>query len=187
MGKRRRSKDFSCLRGTGCTTRSSDCEDSVAAAGRRARIRGAHRLYAASVATALDLKESIHPPICIPAIGHEPIIHAALGTPADNLHRMATFGKDLPKVLLVDARLVVHEALEDPEGDLDGAVRHDLLLHVGHALDGIRGLGLDPGGLPRLAIFASRGTSRCRTLPRSVWEARLRHEALLLDELPGHR
>merc|ERR1719284_1832802 len=122
---------------------------------RHARVGRARLLDAALVAAALDLEEAVHAPIRIPAVRHEPVVRALLRAPAHELHGVAALRHELEALLLVHAALVGHEAPVHHEGHLDGPVRHELALHVGHAVDRVGAGGLHLGAAPSLTVCAS--------------------------------
>ena len=142
---------------------------------RHARIWGTHGFHAAGVDATPDLEQALHAPCaCTPTIGNKPIVSARFCAPTNHLHGVAAFGHELPKVFLVDAALVGHEAFVNLEGNLDRAMCHDLLLHVWDASNRITPSGLLPW--ERLAVDALR---------RAWWHCatacRIRHASVCDD------
>merc|ERR1711972_656617 len=123
-------------------------------AGRHARIRRAHLLDAARIDAALDLEEALQAPLRVPAVRHEPVVRALLGAPTHELHSVATLRDELEAALLVDPALVGHEALVDHESHLHGPIGHELLLDVGHTVDGVGAGRLHLRAAPGLPIRA---------------------------------
>lgn len=97
-------------------------------------------LNAALVDAALDLEEAVGTPGLVPAVGDEPVGGVVLDAPAHDLDGMAA---QLAAALVgVHALAVGEEVGVDGKGDGDGAVGHELRLHLGDAVDGVGGLGL---------------------------------------------
>ena len=64
--------------------------------------RGDRRLEPALVCAALDLEKAAVAPIGPPRVGDGPVVDAAVGPPADDLHRVAALGEELERLLRAD-------------------------------------------------------------------------------------
>merc|ERR1719469_371769 len=76
---------------------------------------------------------------------------------------MASLRLFLRPMLVVDPRMVGHEALIHHEADLDWPIGHKILLHIASALDGIRGLGHGPGKALRIGACGRTALSFAST------------------------
>jgi len=102
------------------------------------------------IPTTDDSEEALFSPIRVPTVGHNPVATAKnapdgrVEAPAHQLDGMTALWNDLPQMLVVDARLVVHEAPVHLETNLDWAIHEEVFLHVVHPIDGIGGARLGP-------------------------------------------
>jgi hypothetical protein len=97
---------------------------------------------------------------------------------------VATLRDQFEGLLLVDTRLVRHEALVHIERHLDGPVRHDLLLHVGDRFDSVPAGRLVLCRSEILRVGAGGCAGRCVSSTGSVGEACVGHSARSGEVLP---
>jgi len=101
------------------------------------RVTGASIVFdAALVDSTKDAEASTLTPVGVPTVDASPVLDAVIDTPADQLDGMAA--EVVTTDVLVDTRRIHLEVIIDLHGDGHGAVLHELLLHVGDRLDGIR-------------------------------------------------
>mmetsp|Transcript_34018 Transcript_34018/g.73500 ORF Transcript_34018/g.73500 Transcript_34018/m.73500 type:complete len:343 (+) Transcript_34018:79-1107(+) len=96
-------------------------------------------LDAALVGAAQDLEEALLAPRLVPGVDAQPVGGAILHAPADHLDRVAA--QVGASDVLVHTAGVGLEILVHGHGHGDSALLHDLLLHVGGGLHGVRGGG----------------------------------------------
>ena len=143
-----------------------------------------HLLVDAAVAL-LNLEEASHAPADAPGVSAEPVVEAALNTPAEDLDGVAT--SDTAGDVVVDTALVAEEVLIDGESAFHGTVVVELIL------DGVNGGGVDDGvGLA--LVLGPSGTVGALLVGGAVWgdtrlrgvgEATLGHNTGVGEILPG--
>lgn len=93
-------------------------------------------LNAALVGATEDLEGTLLTPAVVPGVNAQPVRSTVLNTPANHLDGVTT--KVLAGNVLVNTGGVGLEVLVDSEGNADGTLLHQLLLHVGDTLNRVR-------------------------------------------------
>merc|ERR1719330_485182 len=109
----------------------------------------------ALVCAPFNLEETLHAPVLIPAVCHQPVWGPVLHAPAQDLDCVAAEHRILPEpTRFVDAGLVRGEALVHKKHAGDGAVLVDLLLH---GLRAVLANALLADAVASLAVVLARG------------------------------
>jgi len=143
----------------------------------------------ALVSATADTEVALLTPVLAPRVGDLPELLAVLDTPADELDGVATL--EGARDVVVDTAGVGHEVRVDAEGDLDGAVLHDVVLDLLLAAEGVVVLALAlvlvplEGSVASALVLTLGGDDLGGVLAGSVGVALVRHNTSALEVLPG--
>jgi len=110
-------------------------------------------LNAALVSATADPEVSLVAPVGVPRVGHNPVLHTIVNTPAQDLDGMSS--EDSARGVLIDSRLVSDKILVDSESTLHRSVLVDLVHDVSLAGDGVSSRALVDHRVPGFTIRAS--------------------------------
>lgn len=138
-------------------------------------------LDAALIGATEDKEISLHTPVGVPTVGDLPVLDVVEGTPADDTDSVAT--EEVVAGLLVHTGLVGGEVIINIEGNLEGAVGHELALVGLLTANAVARCTLDRGHGRRGAVASAlRSAGGSGVLAGATWGILTSHVVVALRE-----